>query len=332
MNIVCLFDERRVNANPEAWAAKAARPGHFYVFAGLDHSGVLSDGRIDPPSLDEQVDRLLEAGSDGVKLLESKPNYWRKLGLPLDGDYFRPLFARLEEAGVPVVWHVADPEEFWDPALTPEWAAVKGWGYDATFPSKEQLYAEAFAVLERHPRLKVIFPHFLFLSADLPRAAGLLERFPCVHLDLGPGVELFYNLSRDPGASREFFIRWSGRIIYGTDSYTAMSIEEGRRRAGLVRAFLESGEEFRVPPGADYLLGPPEDGVIHGLDLPEEALQDIFHRNFAALAGEAPRPLNAAAAVRECRRLTREQSLLTGEPEASIPAMRAVAAIERGGG
>jgi len=49
MNIVCIFDERRVNANPEAWAAKAGRPGRFYVFAGLDHSRVLSGGRAGAP-------------------------------------------------------------------------------------------------------------------------------------------------------------------------------------------------------------------------------------------------------------------------------------------
>lgn len=330
MNIVCIFDDKCVNANPEAWAAKASRPGRFYVFAGLDHSAVFSGGRVDAPPLDRQVDILIAAGSDGVKLLESKPNYWLKLGLPLEGEYFRPLFARAEEAQIPLLWHVADPEEFWDPARTPRWAAEKGWGYDSSFPAKEQLYAEAFAVLERHPRLRVIFPHFLFLSADLPRASALLDRFSGIYLDLGPGVELLYNLSRDPAASRDFFLRYSRRIIYGTDCYSSMTVEEGGLRAQVIRRFLETGEEFRLPPGTDFLLGPPEDGIIHGLDLPEDTLAAIYYGNFAALAGDAPRPLNSGLAARECRRLAHQQSLLTGEPEDATPAMRAALTLEEG--
>ena len=41
-----------------------------------------------------------------------------------------------------------------------------------------------------------------FLSADLGRAARLLADHPNVSLDLAPGIELYYNLSRDPARSR----------------------------------------------------------------------------------------------------------------------------------
>ena len=44
--------------------------------------------------------------------------------------------------------------------------------------SKEELYAEVDEVLRRHPNLRVIFAHFYFLSADLPRAARFFDAHP----------------------------------------------------------------------------------------------------------------------------------------------------------
>jgi hypothetical protein len=162
--------------------------------------------------------------------------------------------------------------------------------------------------------MKVIFPHFYFLSADLDRAAALLAEHPNVHLDLAPGIELLYNLSKDPAAAREFFLEHADRIIFGTDS--GMLAEQPHEtclaRIEVVRRFLETADEFRLPPAADFLLGPPEDGVIRGLDLPTEAIERICRENFVRLAGEGPRPLDREAAAAECRRIAAEVNALAG--------------------
>jgi hypothetical protein len=64
-------------------------------------------------------------------------------------------FAMLEKQMVPVLYHVADPEEFWDPEKAPSWAKEHGWYYgDGSYPSKEQLYTEAESVLKKFPGLK----------------------------------------------------------------------------------------------------------------------------------------------------------------------------------
>jgi len=303
MGVACLYSRETVNSNPAAYEAKRRHPDRFYVFAALDHSRWFSEGEISTPTLAEQIDRALAIGADGIKLLETKPDRRKLLDIPIDSDYFEGFFARAEEIGMPLLWHVADPPEFWDPELTPRWAAVQGWGYDETFTPYEQLLGEVENVLRRHPKLRVIFAHFLFLSGDLPRASALLDAYPGVHFDLAPGIELLYNLSKDPAAGRAFFQKYSDRLIYGTDIFGRLTLAEAAHRAGFILRWLETDDEFRVGEDADYLLGPPEDGVIRGMRLPPEVLAKIRYANFERLVGEAPRRLNEELARQECTRI-----------------------------
>ena len=79
------------------------------------------------------------------------------------------------EKQVSIVWHVADPEEFWDSDTCPIWAKKHNWDYaDGSFIEKEAIYAEVDSVLARYPKLQVMFAHFYFLSDDLPRAVSQL--------------------------------------------------------------------------------------------------------------------------------------------------------------
>ncbi|MCX7597956.1 MAG: amidohydrolase, partial [Armatimonadetes bacterium] len=196
------------------------------------------------------------------------------------------------------------------------------WGYGPEDVTKEQLYAEVDEVLRRHPRLKVIFAHFYFLSADLPRAARFLEEHPTVHFDLAPGIEMLYNISRDPEAGREFFIRYADRIVFGTDIWSGLTPAQAAARAGIIFRWLESDEEFRVPADADELLGPPEDGIIRGMALPDDVLARIYRDNMASLAGAEPRPLDVGAAIAECERLAAIAEAMSGRPAKEMEAAR----------
>ncbi|MDI6829154.1 MAG: amidohydrolase family protein [Armatimonadota bacterium] len=328
MNIVCTFSREKVNTNYSAFVAKTKFPNSFYIFPALDHAAYFSDERLSTPSLAEQVDRLVAIGVDGIKMLENKPTHRKLVNKPIDGEYFHNYFARVEQLGIPILWHVADPEEFWNPELTPEWAKKQGWGYDETFVPKEQLYSEVENVLRRNPRLKIIFAHFYFLSADLPRLSSLFERFEGVHVDLAPGIELLYNLSKNPETTREFFIRYSDRILFGTDISDYETLEENRIRAGIVKRWLETNDLYRVPEGADFLLGPPEDGIMRGLELPANVLEKIYHLNFERLAGPKPRPLDCNLAAEECKRLANEISFINGVSPEQTEANRAAGILE----
>lgn len=327
MSIVCCTSRDAVNANPSAFAAKAAHPERFYVFAGLDHSAYFSGGKVQAPALAEQVDRLIALGADGIKMIENKPTTRKALDVAVDGDYFAEYFARAEETGFPILWHVNDPEEFWDPKKTPSWARKRGWGYDKTFIAKEPLYAEVERVLARHPKLRIVFAHFYFLSADLPRAAALFDKYPGVHFDLAPGIEFLYNMSRNVEAAREFFVTYADRIVFGTDISGDLTVGKARIRAGIVTRWLETGDTYRVSRKADFLLGPPEDGVMRGLSLPAKALDRICRRNFERIAGRAPRRLDKGAAREECLRIAAEMDALKGSKVRDSHAAKAAARL-----
>ncbi|HOX37268.1 MAG TPA: amidohydrolase family protein [Candidatus Brocadiia bacterium] len=327
MNLVAIQNPQTGDGLPEPLYMKARHPGTFYVFAGLNHAERISGGRVKTASLAAQVESFVRMGCDGIKMIEGKPTARQIMNVPVTDAYFADYWARVEELGIPIVWHVNDPEEFWDPAKIPGWAKERDWGYGPQDAQKEQLYAEVDAVLRRHPGLKTIFAHFYFLSADLPRATRFLEEHPNVGLDLAPGVEMLYNISRNPEAGREFFIKYADRIVFGTDLFSTLKLGEARFRAGIIFRWLESGDTFRVPDGADFLLGPPEDGIIRGMSLPDDVLSRIYRENFTRIAGSAPKPLNFGAVIEECGKLAAVANAFSGKPAGETEAGRVAKAL-----
>ncbi len=309
--IACQYEDLVTNTNPAGMVLKARQPERFFMLAGIEHSCLLFKAQ-DSLALSQQPACLQDLGADGIKLLASKPTQRRRLGQPVDGPYFRGFFQACEQLGMPLLWHTADPEEFWEPARLPAWAQEQGWGYDADFPTKQDLYRETEGVLHRHPGLQVVLPHFYFLSADLARVADFLNRHPGALLDLAPGIELFHNLSRNRDKTRAFFIQYADRFLFGTDILSDHSLSQARHRAELVYGFLAGNESFRVPTGADFLLGSPQDGLMQGLDLPQESLDLILNGNFQRIFNPKPRPLNRKKAAQECRRLSRIEAEVRG--------------------
>lgn len=329
INLLGIVDPGSGSGLAQGLVAKARHPGVFYSFGGLNHAAAVSDGAVPAPPLAEQVELMAAGGCDGIKLIEGKPTHRRKIPFPLDGDYYRDFFAAAERADVPVLWHVADPEEFWDPDKTPAWALEHGWGYGDDDVPKEQLYAEVENVLRRHPKLRVIFAHFYFLSADLARAERFLKDHPSVNIDVTPGIELMFNLSREPAAAREFFLAHQDRIFYGTDISSGQTVAEATGRAGLVRQFLESSEPFAVPSAADDLLEPGGAPRVVGLDLPPDVLTKIYRTNFESFTSPAPKPIDLDLAVAECRRHAEIAAAVSGAEADETEAGRCAQALQR---
>lgn len=312
-NIVCTPHRARLSLVPDALFVKSHHPGRTYVFGGLDISPLFMAPGSCGAMFAAYLGQLLEMGCDGIKMIEGKPDMRKTLPIPpFDSPAYAPYWAILEERGAPLIFHVNDPEEFWDAGQIPDWARAQGWFYgDGSFIDNEAQYAEVLRVLERHPKLKVIFAHFFFMSAGLPRLAGLLERFPNMCVDLTPGIEMYHNFSRDPGAARDFFLKYQERILFGTDigakallSTPELGIEadESAVRVQVMRRFLEQEGPFHLDGEGGFLFG-RFGGPFHGLGLPEGVLRKIYSGNFERLAGSQPRALDPGAIIAECERL-----------------------------
>jgi predicted TIM-barrel fold metal-dependent hydrolase len=217
--------------------------------------------------------------------------------MPLSGPFYAGFWRYCESRRVPVLCHVADPEEFWDEQSAPQWAKDRKWTYhDDDYPSKEELYDDVEELLSRHPDMVIVFAHFYFLSADLKRAADFLDRHPNTAYDLTPGIELLYNMSRKPDEWREFFVAYQDRILFGTDIATWQSVQQAVDRIWMVRNFLESDEEFRTPETADDLMTRYDEPFL-GLHLDGEVLEKIYAANFRRFWGKQARPANTARAI-----------------------------------
>jgi hypothetical protein len=311
VNLVSTPNPTAINWNPALIDFKAHCPGRAYTCGGLDYSQILAPGGLAsaPGALADQIATLKAIGFDGLKLIEGKPTARKRIPIPLDAPEYEGMWAALEEHDMPIIWHVADPEEFWDEKRCPDWARTRGWMYgDGTFPTKESLYAEADHVLARHPTLKVVFAHFYFLSPDLERAGRFLDAHPTVCFDLTPGIEMYNNLSVTPDASRAFFDQYQDRLVYGTD-ITSRGLQRGDAgmqralaTAWLVRSFLERDDVFTVPGERREWLAPGLDGFC-ALGLPRETASKIYHENFQRLFGAAPAPLDREKALDELERM-----------------------------
>ncbi len=285
LNLVCIPNPDGTTHNPAALYFKQRHPESTFISGALEYAPALADLAHAPGLLAAQAAGLKGRGFDGLKLIEGKPQVRKLLPYALDGQLYAPLWAKLEEEQLPVVFHVADPDEFWDAERCPDWARASGWDYsDGSYPSKESLYAEVDAILSRHPNLRIIFAHFYFLSHDLERAARFLDANPSVCFDLAPHLGMYADFSRQAEAARAFFVRYQDRIIYGTDTDTRTLVRgpDGCRFTRsipiLIRSFLEMDGEFSTPDGVRY----------HGLGLPQPALAKIYRANFERIYGSFP--------------------------------------------
>lgn len=275
-NLVCIPNPDATTHNPTALYFKERHPGRVFLSGALEYAPMLADMAHASQVLAGQVAALKSQGFDGLKLIEGKPQVRKLLPIPLDGPQYAGLWAALEAEGFPVVFHVGDPDEFWDPQRCPSWARESGWDYtDGSYPAKEALYAEVDAILKRHPRLKLVLAHFYFLSTELERAAAFLDAHPAVCFDLAPHTGMYQDFSRNPAAARDFFLRYAGRILYGTDMDTRALASGPQRYAfvrsipWLVRSCLENSGAFTLN-GSEY----------RGLALPRPVLEQIYHANF----------------------------------------------------
>ncbi len=306
LNIVSPARLDRVNSNPQAICFKAMYPNEVYISGGLDYSVI--EGKTDKDIgkiLGEQVIKLKEIGFDGIKILETKPNYAKRMPFPIDSPVYNSFFANIESLQMPIFWHVADPEEFWDEDRIPPVAKERGWDYtDGSYPTKEELYRRVENILERFPKLKIVFAHFYFLSANLERAENLLQNFPNVNLDITPGSEMYYNFSAYPEKTREFFIKYQDRIVFGDDTAVTkngIAKELITNRIKFMKDFLETDKEFSVGRTDKNFLARPD--IVKGIKLPETVLEKIYRLNFLRIVGEKPRKLNTSLAKEECHRI-----------------------------
>ncbi len=313
-NLVLVPSRPRLTAVPDALIAKAKYPDRFFVFTSFDVSEYFKHGKEIGKYQAKFVENMRRCGCDGLKIIEGKPSMRKMMGaIPdFDAPCWEPLWDYLEETQFPVLWHLNDPESCWGPEeKAPRHIRLGKELYDDTFVNNEEQYRQMETILQRHPKIKFIFAHLYFMSAQLPRLAELLDTYPNVMVDITPGLEIYVNLSKNPEEARNFFEKYQDRILYGTDigarcvlaeNAGGFNEEECLARMDLIDGLFDSGIHRIMREDGRYLIN-TDDFVQKGFSLSEEAINKIYWKNFENYVGKMPAKVNPKLIKKECRRI-----------------------------
>jgi predicted TIM-barrel fold metal-dependent hydrolase len=262
----------------------------FLIFANIDWLG---DGKADDPATwdchrPDFGRRMALALADAKKQGASGLKIFKSFGLELknpDGSLVKiddprwdPIWAACGELGLPVLIHVADPIAFFLPidASNERWEELHRhpeWSfYGPKFPRHDELLDAFLRVVGRHPKTNFIGAHVASNAEDLATVAALLDKHPNLYVEFASRIS---ELGRQPYSTRQFLIKYSDRVLFGTDGPWP------EERLRLYWRFLETFDENFPYSEKD----PPPQGLwnIHGVGLPDDVLQKIYSANAARL-------------------------------------------------
>jgi predicted TIM-barrel fold metal-dependent hydrolase len=249
-------------------------PGRFLVFQQIDWS------KINEPNFSElmvrQLDDSVRRGARGLKIL-------KELGLgvrdstgkliTIDDPRLDPVWEECGRLGIPVFIHAGDPEAFFHPIDAhneryeeliehPDWSflrpeiSVSAGVVSATRSDVRQ--ASAYDICR-----SCISAVGRRISTSSDR---LCKHFPNVMIETGAREG---ELGRQPRRTRELFMKYSDRIMLGTDEGASEEMYRNYFR------WFETEDEYF--PYAQY----PQQGrwMIYGLGLPDDVLEKVYHEN-----------------------------------------------------
>jgi hypothetical protein len=237
-------------------------------------------GEVNAGWIDDWLRRLesfYNLGSRIVKFHQA-PQTIQKRGR-MDSPAFKPVWRELRARKMAIMTHVGDPDT---------WYATK-YADSAKFGTRQEHYAMWESLLEEHRGVPWIGAHMGGNPEDLPRLQRLLDRFPDLSLDCSATRWIIREISKQPEAAREFFIRNADRILFGTDQVSG----DDRGFDFLASRFWEHRKMWEtnyVGPAPIFDPDLPEDKqpAMRGLSLPQDVLQKMYHDNaikFMAKAG-----------------------------------------------
>lgn len=247
-------------------------PGRFMVFTQLDWSKV--DDPDFGPQMVRQIDDAVSRGARGLKLLKDLGLGVRERTgklLAIDDPRLDPVWSECGRLGIPVSIHTGDPEAFFLPTdgkneryeellEHPDWSF-----YGPQFPALVQLLEARNRVFARHPQTQFVSLHMGW-PENLDWVSSMMDEHPNAMVEFGAREA---ELGRQTRRTREFFLKYQDRIMFGTDNGMSEAMYRNHFR------WLETPDEF-----FDY-WGAPAQGrwEISGLNLPDSVLEKIYHLN-----------------------------------------------------
>ncbi|HSY82341.1 MAG TPA: amidohydrolase family protein [Gemmatimonadaceae bacterium] len=261
--------------------ASSAMRDRVRVLAGIDFNDV---GPGWAERAVKQLDADVAAGAVGVgEISKSLGLSIRKRDgsrLHIDDPALDPIWDECSRLGIPVFIHTADPWEFFQPVdyTNERWLELElfpGRRYPKDrFPSFDELMTERDNMFRKHPRTTFIAAHMGWHANDLASLGAMLDAMPNVYTEVGA---VLYDIGRQPRASREFFIKYQDRILFGKDSFQPSEYPY------YFRVFETADEYF------DYYRPYHAFWKLYGIALPDSVLKKVYFANALKITKGLPR-------------------------------------------
>jgi hypothetical protein len=196
----------------------------------------------------------------------------------IDDPRLDPIFQALEDCNVPLLLHVSDPDTYYDL----HYQDAKRYG------TKKDSLAQLENIIERHPRLVFQLPHFGSQPEihHLSNLAKWLDRFPNVVLDTASSRWMARELSKDVDKARKFLMKYSDRVMFGTDLSTNRGSQDYFAGRYLAQRFLwETNVREKPLPFDDADTKDTGGSFINGLGLPVSVLTKLYWENAVRIHG-----------------------------------------------
>jgi uncharacterized protein len=252
----------------------------FRLFANVNWNGTGT-----PEWRQREIAALRQAVADGAIGLK----VFKSLGLSntkadgsrlkIDDPDLDPIWQLCAELNIPVLIHTADPEQFFAPPDNHnerwlEMGIFPGRAYPPDrFPSFETLAGERDRMFARNPKTRYIAAHFGWHGNDFGRAGRMLDTMPNVYFEVGA---VLYEFGRQPRTAREFFLKYSDRVMFGKDAYDATEYPY------YWRVFETTDEYF------DYYRNYHAFWKLYGMGLPDAMLKKLYYQNALKVAPGLP--------------------------------------------
>jgi uncharacterized protein len=249
---------------------------HFEMWCGLDFTGYNQPGFAS--SVVKELKRCCQTGARGVGEIHDKGQGLRSgnsktVGMHPDDPRMDPVFETCAELELPFSLHVADPVWMYQKMDRTNDGLMNAYAWRLDNQPNIVGLSGMVDILDRtakrHPHTTFIACHLANLDYDLTRLGTLLETNPNLLADISAR---YAETGATPRAAAQFYAKYSGRLLYGTD----MGFDKPMYQVTF-RILETLDEHFYEIEQFDYHW------YLNGFGLPDTILKQVYHDNATRL-------------------------------------------------
>lgn len=237
----------------------------------------------------EQIVQVRKSGAVAIKV-------WKNIGMSernkdgalimIDDPSLVPVFNFMAKEDIPLIGHQAEPRNCWLPvsemtvlndkvyfANHPEYHMYK----HPDMPDYEEHMKRRDDMLATHPSLEFVGAHMASLEWSVDRLAAFLDRFPHAKVDLAARIgQLQYQSKQDYQKVRQFFIKYSERLLYATDLTQMQSQTEEVTKTEMINVWRSDWQYLAL---GETMSSAFVEGSFKGLHLPKNVIDNLYYNN-----------------------------------------------------